>query len=64
MPGSWCASAELKHAGSRIDPAEMEIDMNTDRLSPEQALTSARALAEGCTLYDFNTLRTGDDAED
>ena len=24
--------------------------MNTDRLSPEQALTIARALAEGCTL--------------
>lgn len=42
--------AELKHAGPRIDPAEMEIDMNTDRLSPEQALTIARALAEGCTL--------------
>lgn len=44
--------AELKHAGPRIDPAEMEIDMNTDRLSPEQALTIARALAEGCTLYE------------
>lgn len=42
--------AEQKHAGPRIDPAEMEIDMNTDRLSPEQALTIARALAEGCTL--------------
>ena len=44
------AGAELNHAGPRIDPAEMEIDMNTDRLSPEQALTIARALAEGCTL--------------
>ncbi len=44
------AGAEQKHAGPRIDPAEMEIDMNTDRLSPEQALTIARALAEGCTL--------------
>lgn len=44
--------AELSHAGPRIDPAEMEIDMNTDRLSPEQALTIARALAEGCTLYE------------
>ena len=42
--------AEQKHAGPRIDPAEMEIDMNTNRLSPEQALTIARALAEGCTL--------------
>lgn len=42
--------AEQKHAGPRIDPAEMEMDMNTDRLSPEQALTIARALAEGCTL--------------
>lgn len=42
--------AEQKHAGPRIDPCEMEIDMNTDRLSPEQALTIARALAEGCTL--------------
>ena len=42
--------AEQKHAGPRIDPHEMEIDMNTDRLSPEQALTIARALAEGCTL--------------
>ena len=27
--------AELSHAGPRIDPHEMEIDMNTDRLSPE-----------------------------
>lgn len=44
------ACAEQKHAGPRIDPHEMEIDMNTDRLSPEQALTIARALAEGCTL--------------
>lgn len=42
--------AELNHTGPRIDPAEMEIDMNTTRLSPEQALTIARALAEGCTL--------------
>ena len=42
--------AERKHAGPRIDPHEMETDMNTDRLSPEQALTIARALAEGCTL--------------
>lgn len=42
--------AELSHTGPRIDPTEMEIDMNTDRLSPEQALTIARALAEGCTL--------------
>lgn len=42
--------AEQKHAGPRIDPAEMEVDMNTDRLSPDQALTIARALAEGCTL--------------
>lgn len=42
--------AEQKHAGPRIDPCEMEIDMNTDRLNPEQALTIARALAEGCTL--------------
>lgn len=42
--------AELNHTGPRIDPTEMEIDMNTDRLSPEQALTIARALAEGCTL--------------
>ena len=47
--------AELKHAGPRIDPAEMEIDMNTDRLSPEQALTIARALAEGCTLDECGT---------
>ena len=44
------ACAEQKHAGPRIDPNEMEIDMNTDRLNPEQALTIARALAEGCTL--------------
>ena len=44
------AGAELNHAGPRIDPAEMETDMNTNRLSPEQALTIARALAEGCTL--------------
>lgn len=44
------AGAEQKHAGPRIDPNEMEMDMNTDRLSPEQALTIARALAEGCTL--------------
>ena len=44
------ACAGQKHAGPRIDPHEMEIDMNTDRLSPEQALTIARALAEGCTL--------------
>ena len=42
--------AGLNHPGPRIDPAEMEIDMNTTRLSPEQALTIARALAEGCTL--------------
>jgi hypothetical protein len=42
--------AEHKHASPRIDPNEMEIDMNTDRLNPEQALTIARALAEGCTL--------------
>ena len=42
--------AEQKHAGPRIDPHEMEIDMNTNHLSPEQALTIARALAEGCTL--------------
>ena len=47
--------AELKHAGPRIDPAEMEIDMNTDRLSPAQALTIARALAEGCTLDECGT---------
>lgn len=44
------AGAEQKHAGPRIDPNEMEIDMNTNRLNPEQALTIARALAEGCTL--------------
>ena len=44
------AGAEQKHAGPRIDSNEMEIDMNTDRLNPEQALTIARALAEGCTL--------------
>lgn len=44
------ADAEQNHTGPRIDPHEMEIDMNTDRLSPEQALTIARALAEGCTL--------------
>lgn len=44
------AGAEQKHAGPRIDPNEMEIDMNTDRLNPDQALTIARALAEGCTL--------------
>jgi len=44
------AGAEQKHAGPRIDPHEMEIDMNTDRLNPDQALTIARALAEGCTL--------------
>lgn len=44
------AGAEQKHAGPRIDPNEMEIDMNTDRLNPDQALTTARALAEGCTL--------------
>lgn len=42
--------AELNHVGPRIDPNEMEIDMNTNSLSPEQALTIARALAEGCTL--------------
>lgn len=44
------AGAEQKHAGPRIDPNEVEIDMNTNRLSPERALTIARALAEGCTL--------------
>lgn len=44
------AGAEQKHADPRIDPNEMEIDMNTDRLNPDQALTIARALAEGCTL--------------
>ena len=49
------ACAEQKHAGPRIDPHEMEIDMNTDRLSPEQALTIARALAEGCTLDECGT---------
>ncbi|WP_314682024.1 DUF4244 domain-containing protein [Rothia mucilaginosa] len=48
--GELFAGAEQKHSGPRIDPAEMEIDMNMDRLSPEQALTIARALAEGCTL--------------
>lgn len=42
--------AEQKYAGPRIDPNEVEIDMNTNRLSPERALTIARALAEGCTL--------------
>ena len=42
--------AGLNHTGPRIDPNEMEIDMNTNSLSPEQALTIARALAEGCTL--------------
>ena len=47
--------AELNHTGPRIDPAEMEIDMNTNRLSPEQALTIARALAEGCTLDECGT---------
>lgn len=44
------AGSEQKHAGPRIDPNEMEIDMNTNHLNPEQALTIARALAEGCTL--------------
>ena len=44
------SDAELNHTGPRIDPNEMEIDMNTNSLSPEQALTIARALAEGCTL--------------
>lgn len=44
------SDAELNHTGPRIDPTEMEIDMNTNRLNPEQALTIARALAEGCTL--------------
>lgn len=47
--------AELSHAGPRIDPNEMEIDMNTNRLSPEQALTIARALAEGCTMDECGT---------
>lgn len=47
--------AELNHTGPRIDPTEMEIDMNTDRLNPEQALTIARALAEGCTLDECGT---------
>ena len=47
--------AKQKHAGPRIDPAEMEIDMNTNCLSPEQALTIARALAEGCTLDECGT---------
>lgn len=53
--GELFAGAEQKHAGPRIDPAEMEIDMNTDHLSPEQALTIARALAEGCTLDECGT---------
>lgn len=44
------SDAELNHTGPRIDPNEMEIDMNTNHLNPEQALTIARALAEGCTL--------------
>lgn len=47
--------AELNHTGPRIDPTEMEIDMNTNLLSPEQALTIARALAEGCTLDECGT---------
>ena len=47
--------AKQKHAGPRIDPTEMEIDMNTIRLNPEQALTIARALAEGCTLDECGT---------
>lgn len=47
--------AELNHTGPRIDPAEMEIDTNTNLLSPEQALTIARALAEGCTLDECGT---------
>lgn len=47
--------AELNHTGPRIDPAEMEIDMNTNLLSPEQALTIARVLAEGCTLDECGT---------
>ena len=37
------SDAELNHTGPRIDPNEMEIDMNTNSLSPEQALTIARA---------------------
>ena len=49
------SDAELNHAGPRIDPAEMEIDMNTNLLSPEQALTIAHALAEGCTLDECGT---------
>lgn len=53
--GERSAGTEQKHTGPRIDPAEMEIDMNTDRLSPEQALTIARALAEGCTLDECGT---------
>ncbi|MGZ2398725.1 DUF4244 domain-containing protein [uncultured Rothia sp.] len=44
------SDAELNHTGPKIDPHEMEIDMNTNNLNPEQALTIARALAEGCTL--------------
>ena len=48
--GECSAGTEPNHAGPRIDPAEMETDMNTNGLSPEQALTIARALAEGCTL--------------
>ena len=47
--------AELNHTGPMIDPAEMEIDMNPNLLSPEQALTIARALAEGCTLDECGT---------
>lgn len=49
------SDAELNHAGPRIDPTEMEIDMNTNLLNPEQALTIARALAEGCTLDECGT---------
>ena len=41
------SDAELNHTGPKIDPHEMEIDMNTNSLNPEQALTIARALAEG-----------------
>ena len=41
------SDAELNHTGPRIDPNEMEIDMNTNSLSPEQALTIARALKLG-----------------